>query len=59
MANKKATITYYKDFCGATASIKENTTGTAVLTVDIQGVKHVSKHKNRNAAYQAWRRWCR
>lgn len=59
MANKKDNIKYYKDFCGATASIKENPSGTAILTVSIQGVNHVSRHKNKNAAYQAWRRWCR
>ena len=62
MAEKKTkepNITYYKDFCGATASIKVNRTGTAVLTVCTNGIHHVSRHKNKNAAYQAWRRWCR
>ena len=54
----KENIKYYKDFCGVTASIKTNRTGTAVLTVNVAGERHVSKHKNERAAYQAWRRWC-
>lgn len=51
-------IKYYKDFCGVTASIKTNSDGSATLTVNANGAKHISKHKNERAAYQAWRRWC-
>lgn len=51
--------TYYKDFCGATASITEHKDGTATLTVCINGKKKRSVHKTRNAAYQAWNRKCR
>ena len=37
---------YYKDFCGATASIKEHRDGTATLTVCICGKKTRKTYKN-------------
>lgn len=52
--------TYYKDFCGVTASITDKSDGTARLIVrnpDGRKVKD-STHKSRAAAYSAWRRYC-
>ncbi len=49
---------YYKDFCGATASITTRKDGTAVLKVCAGGKKRKSEHKSEKAAYAAWRRWC-
>lgn len=50
--------TFYKDFYGCTASITDKTDGTARLVVRNQYGKKVkdSIHKNRKAAYAAWRR---
>lgn len=50
--------TYYKDFCGATASITEHKDGTATLKVCAGGKRKTSKHKNKKAALAAWRRAC-
>lgn len=52
--------TYYKDFCGATASITEHKDGTATLKIRIPSGKlvHNKVHKNQKAAYSAWRRYC-
>ena len=49
---------YYKDFCGATASIKEHRDGTATLTVCICGKKTRKTYKNFKSAYGAWYRYC-
>lgn len=51
--------TFYKDY-GCTASITDNTDGTARLVVKNQNGKKVkdSTHKSRAAAYSAWRRLC-
>ena len=49
-------IKYYRDFCGVTASIKENQDGTAILKVSTS--KKAKKYKNFKSAYQAWYRLC-
>ena len=51
--------TYHKDFL-ATASITDKADGTARLIIrDAYGTKRHDKiHKNRRAAYSAWRRYC-
>ena len=51
--------TYYKEY-GCTASITDKTDGTARLIIKKQNGKKVkdSIHKNINAAYSAWRRFC-
>lgn len=51
--------TYHKDLL-ATASITDKKDGTARLIIrDINGNKqHDKVHKNRRAAYSAWRRYC-
>lgn len=51
--------TYYKDFCGATASITEHRNGTATLRVMAGLTRTVKKYKNKKSAYEAWRRMCR
>lgn len=50
--------TYYKDFCGATASITEHRDGTATLKTAICGTRTTKKYKNKKSAYSAWRRMC-
>lgn len=51
--------TYHKDH-GCTATIADKPNGTAHLVIKNQYGKTVknSTHKNRAAAYAAWRRFC-
>lgn len=51
--------TYHKDYC-CTASITDKADGTARLIVRGANGKKIkdSVHKNRTAAYSAWRRFC-
>ena len=49
---------YYKDFCGATASITEHKDGTATLKTCIGGKRTSKKYANKKSAYSAWRRMC-
>lgn len=51
-------VTYYRDFCGATASIKDNKDGTATLTMMCCGKRTRKVYKNRKSAYAAWYRYC-
>ena len=51
-------ITYYKDFCGATASITEHKDGTATLKTSAGLTKTKKKYKNKKSALAAWRRMC-
>ena len=50
--------TYYKDFCGATASITEHRDGTATLVVCAGGKRTTKKYKNVKSAKSAWYRFC-
>lgn len=50
---------YYKDFCGASASIEVHKDGTATLRVSAGNKRFKSEHKNEKSAYAAWRRWCK
>lgn len=50
--------TYYKDFCGATASITEHTDGAATLKICAGIARVKKKYKNKKSALSAWRRWC-
>jgi hypothetical protein len=50
--------TYYKDFCGATASITEHKDGTATLRTNCGGKKTVKAYISKKAALSAWRRLC-
>lgn len=50
--------TYYKDFCGATASITEHRDGTATLKTCAGLTKTKKKYASKKAAYAAWRRMC-
>lgn len=50
--------TYYKDFCGATASITEHKDGTATLKTNCGGIKASKKYSNKKSALAAWRRMC-
>ena len=50
--------TYYKDFCGATASITEHRDGTATLVVYAGGKRTTKKYKNVKSAKSAWYRLC-
>lgn len=50
--------TYYKDFCGATASITEHPDGTATLKICAGITRAKKKYKNKKSALAAWRRWC-
>ncbi len=51
-------ITYYKDY-GITASIKDNSNGSAILKVKC-GSKTIRNkvYSSRKSAYAAWRRLC-
>ncbi len=50
--------TYYKDFCGATASITEHRDGTATLRTSAGATKKSKKYKSKKSALAAWRRMC-
>lgn len=49
---------YYKDFCGATASIETHRDGSATLRWSAGGKRYKSEHANEKAALAAWRRKC-
>lgn len=49
--------TYYKSY-GVTASIQDNTNGTATLTTCCANKKTVKQYSSRKAALAAWRRMC-
>lgn len=51
-------IRYYKDICGASASITEHKDGTATLKVYAGGKRTTKRYKNFKSAYSAWRRMC-
>lgn len=51
-------ISYYKDFCGATASITEHRDGTATLKMCVASKKSTKKYKNKKSALSVWRRYC-
>lgn len=50
--------TYYRDFCGATASITEHKDGTATLRCDFGLKKTSKKYASKKSALAAWRRMC-
>nr|DAQ24870.1 MAG TPA: hypothetical protein [Caudoviricetes sp.] len=50
--------TYYKDFCGATASITVHFDGTATLKTNCNGKKTSKKYASKKSAYNAWLRMC-
>ena len=51
-------ISYYNDFCGASAMIIEHRDGTATISWKAGNTRGKSTHKNFNAARAKWYRLC-
>lgn len=56
--NTNDNIKYFKDFCGATASITKHKDGSATLRVVAGNIRTTKKYKSYDSAYQAWWRRC-
>ena len=51
-------VRYFRDHCGATASITKHKDGSATLRAVAGTTKFIKKYKSYDSAYQAWWGMC-